>query len=65
MLHNYHRATFPGMGPSIIIGNQTKWPPRNLDACLEAIRTAAPGLETDPRFQHLLAYLHQHGRGTD
>ena len=48
---------------SLVIGDQTQWPPSDLAACLEAIGTDAPELETDQRFQQLLAYLRRHGRG--
>jgi hypothetical protein len=30
---------------------------------LEAIRKADPGLETDQRFEQLMAYLRRHGQG--
>jgi len=33
---------------SLVIGEQTQWPPSDLSACLEAIRTAAPPLDADP-----------------
>ncbi len=46
---------------SLVIGDQTQWPPSDLGACLDAIRTAAPELEADPRLEQLMAYsrLHQ------
>ena len=47
----------------LVIGEQTPWPPSDLGACLETIRTAAPELNTDARFERLTAYLRQHGRG--
>ena len=34
----------------------------DLDACLEAIQTAAPALEADRRFEQLMAYWRQRGR---
>lgn len=48
---------------SLVIGEQTQWPPTNLSECLEAIRTAAPPLEADPRHQELVTYLRVHIRG--
>ncbi len=47
----------------LVIGDQTQWPPRDLSACLEAIRTGGLGLEGDWRFKKLNAYLRKHGRG--
>jgi hypothetical protein len=48
---------------SLVIGDQTQWPPIDLEACLETMRTTAPELETDPRYETLVSYLRQHGRG--
>lgn len=48
---------------SLVIGEQTQWPPTDLSKCLEAIRTTAPALEEDPRHEQLLNYLRMHGRG--
>lgn len=48
---------------SLVVGDQTQWPPSDLGACLDAIRTAAPGLKTDQYFEQLMAYLRQHRRG--
>ena len=48
---------------SLVIGDQTQWPPSHLGACLEAIRAAAPIMETDRRFEQLMTYLRQHGQG--
>jgi hypothetical protein len=48
---------------SLIIGDQTQMAPRELQACLEAIRNAAPHLEADQRFQDLMTYLRRHRRG--
>jgi hypothetical protein len=45
---------------SLVIGDQTQWPPRDLGACLEAIRAAAPELEDAPHFERLMAYCRQH-----
>ena len=44
---------------------QTRWPVAELRRCLIAIRTAAPGLEDDPRFMRLRAYLRRRGRELD
>lgn len=46
---------------SLVIGEQTQWPPTDLSKCLEAIQTAAPQLETDPRHEQLLNHLRMHG----
>lgn len=48
---------------SLIIGDQTQMAPRELQACLDAIRNAAPHLEADQRFQNLITYLRRHRRG--
>jgi len=48
---------------SLVISDQTQWPPSDLAACLEAIRADAPKLEIDQRLQQLLAYLRRHGHG--
>lgn len=70
LVHRLHEAglcgRFPGQALdflSLVIGDQTQWPPSDLGACLEAIRTFVPGLETDQRFERLMAYLRQHGQG--
>lgn len=41
---------------SLIIGEQTRWVPGELKDCLEAIRTVAPELEADYRFEQLNSY---------
>jgi hypothetical protein len=48
---------------SLVIGEQTQWPPSDFSKCLEAIRIAAPELEADHRYEQLLLYLHMHGWG--
>lgn len=48
---------------SLIIGDHAKTPPRELQACLDAIRNAAPHLEADQRFQDLITYMRRHRRG--
>lgn len=70
LVHRLHEAALCGKFPeqaldflSLVIGNQTQWPPSDLGACLDAIRSATPELETDQRFEQLMAYLRQHGRG--
>lgn len=45
---------------SLIIGEQTHWPPSDLGACLEAIQTAMPELAADPRFEQLRADYLRH-----
>lgn len=69
LVHRLHEAglcgRFPGQALdflSLVIGDRTQWPPSDLGACLEAIRSTAPGLETDQRFEQLMAYLRQHGQ---
>ncbi len=70
LVHLLHKAALCGRFPeqtldflSLVIGDQTQWPPGDLGACLEAIRSAAPELKADQRFEQLMAYLRQHGRG--
>jgi len=70
LVHRLHEAGLCGRFPeqaldflSLVIGDQTQWPPSDLGACLEAIESAKPELKTDPRFERLMAYLRQHGRG--
>ncbi len=69
LVHRLHEAGLCGKFPeqaldflSLVIGDQTQWPPSDLGACLEAIRTAAPALEADRRFEQLVAYWRQRGR---
>jgi hypothetical protein len=68
LVHQLHEAGLCGRFPeqaldllSLVIGDQPRWSPSDLGACLEAIRDAAPALEADQRFEW--AYLRQHGRG--
>lgn len=70
LVHRLHEAGLCGKFPeqaldflSLVIGDRTQWPPSDLGACLDAILIAAPELEADPRFERLMAYLRQHGRG--
>ncbi len=70
LVNQLHEADLCGKFPeqvldflSLVIGDQTQWPPSNLGACLGAIRTAAPELEADQRFERLIVYLRRHGRG--
>lgn len=46
---------------SLVIGNQTQWPPPDLRTCLEAIRTSGPDHAKDPRYVRLEEHLHRHG----
>ena len=64
LVHRLHEADLCGRFPepaldflSLVIGDQKQWPLPKLKGCLDAIRTAAPELEADPRFQRLMAYL--------
>ena len=50
---------------SLVIVDQTHWPPSDLGDCLEAIRSASPRLEDDRQFKRLKNYLHQHGQDQD
>lgn len=70
LVNQLHEADLCGKFPeqvldflSLVIGDQTQWPPSDLGACLGAIRTAAPELEADQRFERLMVYLRRHGRG--
>ncbi|MGH9641461.1 MAG: anti-phage defense-associated sirtuin Dsr1 [Terriglobales bacterium] len=69
VVRRLHEAALCGTHPepaldflSLVLGDQTQWPPGDLGACLEAIRTAAPRLETDLRFERLSTYWRQAGR---
>ncbi len=69
LVHRLREAGLCGKFPqqaldflSLLVGDQTQWPPSDLGACLEAIRTAAPTLEADRRFEQLMAYWRQRGR---
>ena len=50
---------------SLVIVDQTRLPPSDLGDCLEAIRSASPELEVDPRFKRLKNYLRQYGQDQD
>lgn len=70
LVHRLHEAGLCGKFPeqaldflSLVIGDQIQWPPSDLGPCLDAIRSATPELGTDQRFEQLMAYLRQHGRG--
>lgn len=70
LVHRLNEAGLSGRFPeqaldllSLVIGDQTLWPPGDLGACLEAIREAVPALQADPRYERLIAYLRQHGGG--
>lgn len=68
LVHQLHNAEicekFPEVALdflSLVIGDQTQWPPGDLSGCLRAIRTAAPELQEDPRFERLMVYLRRRG----
>lgn len=70
LVHRLNEAGLCGKFPeqaldflSLVIGDQTQWLPSDLGACLDAIRTAAPELEADPRFEWLVMSFRGHGRG--
>ena len=48
---------------SLVIGEQTEWPPRDLGSCLQAIQSAMPELAGDPRFERLEVFQRQRGLG--
>jgi len=69
LVHRLHEAGLCGSFPeqaldflSLVIADQTQWPPGDLGECLREIKDAMPALEADPRFDRLMAYLHQHGQ---
>lgn len=47
----------------LVLSGQIPWPPSDLGACLKAIVTAMPALETDARYRRLVDYLRQNGGG--
>lgn len=70
LVHRLHKAglcnKFPAQALdflSLVIGDQTEWPPGNLGACLQAIQTAMPELAGDPRFERLVVFQRQRGLG--
>lgn len=70
LVHRLHKVGLCGRFPeqalhflNLVIGDRSQWPPSDLGACLNAIRSATPELETDQRFEQLMAYLRQHGLG--
>ena len=48
-----------------IVGDNSHWPPRDLEECLRAIREKIPEIEADRRFRRLVDYLRVHGRQLD
>ena len=70
LVHKLHQAGLCGMFPEgslefldLVIGDQTRRMPSNLNACLEEIRSASPELEADDRFERLKLYLRLRSRG--
>lgn len=70
LIHKLHEAGLCGLFPeqaldflSLLIADQTQWPPGDLMACMAAIRGRMPELQEDPRFEHLMLYLRRHGQG--
>jgi hypothetical protein len=68
LVRRLHEAGLCGRFPeqaldflSLVVGEHTQWPPSDLGACLETIRTTLPRLETDQRFERLMVYLRQQG----
>jgi len=69
LVDRLHEAEICGQFPepaldflSLVISDHAQWPPSELRVCLETIRSAAPELETDVRYERLMAYLRQHGK---
>ncbi|MDX9834376.1 MAG: anti-phage defense-associated sirtuin Dsr1 [Desulfobulbus sp.] len=69
LVSKLHRTEICGQYPKaaldfldLVISDQTPWSSTNLGACLAEIRSAAPTLENDRRYQRLTAYLRQHER---
>lgn len=69
LVHQLHEASLAQQFPeevmeflNLVIGDQTQWPPNKLRDCLEAIRSAAPALTTDDRYERLSTYLRQHSQ---
>lgn len=63
LVHRLHKAGLCGKFPeqaldflSLVIRDQTQRTPHELGSCLEEIRSVAPGLESDQRFQELFVY---------
>ena len=48
-----------------IVGDNSHWPPRDLEECLRAIRANIPEIESDRRFRRLVEHLRVHGRLLD
>lgn len=46
---------------AVTVNEQAQWPPSKLGACLRAISVAMPVLESDPRYERLIAYARQRG----
>lgn len=68
LVHRLHETDLCGKFPeqaldflNLMISDQTQWLLSDLGACLEAIRTAAPDLEADPRFEQLMAHVRRRG----
>lgn len=69
LVHRLHKADICSKFPvqaldflSLVMGEQTEWPPAELGACLQSIQAANPGLAADVRFERLVAIQHQRGR---
>ncbi len=70
LVHRLHKAGLCRKFPvqalnflSLVIGEQTEWPPGDLGACLQAIQRAIPALAADLRFERLVVFQRQRGRG--
>ena len=70
LVHRLYKADLCGRFPeqaleflNLVIGDQAQRPPGDLSACLDAIQSASPELEADPRFIALKDYLRWHEQG--
>ena len=46
----------------IVVGNETRWPPNDLEGCLRAIVEAEQNFHADFRYKRLMEHLRRHGR---
>ena len=70
LVDRLHEAELCGLFPvqaleflNLVIGDQTQWPPSDLGTCLNTILTSEPSLEADPRYERLIGYWRQSGKG--
>ncbi len=70
LVHRFHKAELCGRFPeqalkflSLVVSEQTQWPPTDLRACLDTIRIVEPHLEAEQDFERLMTLLRLHGGG--